>query len=381
MMPDQFLVKGNFHEGNFGDDALLVAVQLLLSKHSNRVVYDCECLAYTHDVASGLMVADQSSLFSSDYIVYGGGTQFFSFKSSATAEVTQPSVASRFLKLIFDPGRLVASVKARCRARKESELKRLAIGIGYGPFEDDLEEKKAAMDLAESMDFTWVRDDASEVFCREAGLDNYVRGADLCFSSEFLNYFRSDSPLILPANYSRPKKLGIIFRDWSHADISTSYATCMRVAQRCRALGWEVDFYVFSKGDKLTLKYLEESGEQPNVWDAATTSITEYSNQLASCDSILTQRFHGAVFAILLNIPFTVITLDPKLEMVGDLLGDDAKLSPQQSQEDYFMCVERTMREASEIKKELEAVLIEQQERSDSAAAALLEYLSAQSHG
>jgi len=155
----------------------------------------------------------------------------------------------------------------------------------------------------------------------------------------------------------------------------------MRVAQRCRALGWEVDFYVFSKGDKLTLKYLEESGEQPNVWDAATTSITEYSNQLASCDSILTQRFHGAVFAILLNIPYTVITLDPKLEMVGDLLGDDAKLSPQQSQEDYFMCVERTMREASEIKKELEAVLIEQQERSDSAAAALLEYLSAQSHG
>ena len=380
-MPDQFLVRGNFHEGNFGDDALLVAVQLLLSKHSNRVVYDCGCLAYTHDVASGLVVADKSSLFSSDYIVYGGGTQFFSFKSSVNTEVAQASVVSRFLKLIFNPRRLIASLKARCRARKENELKRLAIGIGYGPFGEDLEAKRAAMDLAARIDFNWVRDDSSEAFCREAGLDNYVRGADLCFSSAFLSYFRGDSSRLLSANNSRPKKLGIIFRDWSHADISSSYATCMRVAQRCRALGWEVAFYVFSKGDKLTLKYLEESGEQPNVWDAATTSITEYSNQLASCDSILTQRFHGAVFAILLNIPYTVITLDPKLEMVGDLLGDDAKLGPQQAEEDYFIRVERTIREASKIKKELEAVLIGQQERSDSATAALLEYLSAQSHG
>lgn len=378
MKANRFLVRGNFSEGNYGDDALLVVVQLLLSKRSECIVYDCDRLAYKQDIARNLTVADKSALFNSDYIVYGGGTQFFSFKdASAGTRSVQQSVISRLLKLLLNPVRMLASFQARYRARKEGTLKKIAIGIGFGPFEAESKEKSKAMGFAAKMDFIWVRDDVSEKFCKDAGVKNFVRGTDLCFTSEFLSYFRNGLREVEVAHNSQTKKLGIILRDWAHSDISESYTTCTDLASKCRGLGWDVIFYVFSTQDGQTLKHLRDCGELVNLWDAEEMSIVDYANELASCDSILTQRFHGAIFAILLNIPYSTITLEPKLQIVGDLLSSDAKLSPQQDLEDYFNRVLRTIDDSAEIKKRISEVLIDQQARSDMATEGLVKYLSA----
>lgn len=203
------LLRGNYAEANFGDDALLVAAYRLLARHALRIVVEGGA-AYRDDRLSGLgvRVPDHRRF---DAIVYGGGTQFFAFDHDTP--VTSVPFGRRILGKIARPTSVLGSIRARRRVRIESQTARLAIGFGIGPFPENSPSEAAAAKIVRTMALVWVRDRASETFCRRHGVETAVLSADLCFTSAFAEAVQPPAPTA-PSD-RRLLQVGIVLRDWA----------------------------------------------------------------------------------------------------------------------------------------------------------------------
>ena len=179
-LPSLASLRGNFHEGNFGDDALLLACASLLQGQVKHIQFERNVAYRDERVQDTLAAADEP--MQPDMIVYGGGTQFFSF--SASAPVVQHSLISRVARKLSSPTSLMASYRARTRAAQNRRISKIAIGIGVGPFENSVAAEQA-VGLLRQMELVWVRDASSEDFCRNNNIPNLVVSSDLCFTKAF----------------------------------------------------------------------------------------------------------------------------------------------------------------------------------------------------
>ena len=202
------LLRGNYAEGNFGDDALAIAAQHLVAPAASRILTD-GVVAYRDQRLDRMECRDKSDE-QFDAIVYGGGTQFFSFEHDPPAmPATQ---VQRVFKKLRQPLSLIDSYYARRRYWIESRTPQLAIGFGVGPFPEASPAEVAAASLLKRMQLVWVRDDASMAFCKLHGVENAVRSADLCFTSAFAEV--TQKPSSAPEQAGGRKQVGIILRDW-----------------------------------------------------------------------------------------------------------------------------------------------------------------------
>ena len=128
---NQIYLRGNFEEGNFGDDALLVANVLLARRYNFIVSLLGAPSPYADDrfVPNSALEAD---IRPPCLIQYGGGTQFFSLpRASSDGQAALTSItaghqawndrkptAARLALALRQPRRLIRSAQARLRRRQ-----------------------------------------------------------------------------------------------------------------------------------------------------------------------------------------------------------------------------------------------------------------------
>lgn len=318
------LLRGNYAEANFGDDALLLAAHCLMVRYADRILVDGS-VTY-RDSRLGRLEERTRNQRCFDAIIYGGGTQFFAFDHDAPPK--RDSIGRRILGKIVHPARVFESIRARHRVWIEAQAPRLAIGFGIGPFPKNSPVEAAVARIVRAMDLVWVRDAASEDFCRRHGVDTAIRSADLCFTRAFAEAVTPPTQLV--RSEGSPRRVGIVLRDWKALD-NRFFDIAIEVARRLRQRHVTVIFFSFSPEDHRLRAMMLNHGETMVNWGDDNCPLETFWAKLAWTDLIVTARFHGAVFALLSETPFLAITIEPKLTLLQDWApaAHDLTVSPE----------------------------------------------------
>lgn len=368
-LPSLASLRGNFHEGNFGDDALLLACSSLLQGQVKRIQFERN-VAYRDERMQETLAADDVPT-QPDMIIYGGGTQFFSFSAPAA----QHSLISRVVRKLSSPTSLMASYRARAMIAQNRRISKIAIGIGVGPFENSVAAQQA-VGLLRQMELVWVRDASSEDFCRNNNIPNIVASSDLCFTEAFTHITKP--PLDSRLAEDRPRKIGIILRDWPALD-ADFFQQQVALARKLRASGHEVRFLGLSKHDDRYQAEMAALGEIVNVWDSKSERLEDFWAVIAKQDLVVTSRFHGAIFALLSATPFIAIEIEPKLRNLRDMvpeLGAFA-IAPSTTVDAMCQAVESILGRRESVLPALDRALSEQCSRARVGEEALKTYFEA----
>ncbi|MDY3122945.1 MAG: polysaccharide pyruvyl transferase family protein [[Actinobacillus] rossii] len=299
-MNNNFNIVGAYGESNFGDDLLmLVFEQFFIEEFPNsKVNFIGEKNSYPNFL---LRSSSYNSKLESNILVYGGGTQFFSFRNM------NESILKKLVKFSLNPRLILHKLKSVHQERLCFPYVAF-LGFGIGPFNNDIKAIENARRSLESGSFVGVRDDTSFEFCREYNIEAFL-GADVVFSS----YFESFLYNIAKKERNRINKVGIIVRDWPH--INKEYID--KIVEFEKKTDFDTTFIIFSRDkDKSWISILKN---YPNkiVWDPMNISIKDFLEILNSFDCIISARYHGAIISALLGIPTICIEIEPKLEILS----------------------------------------------------------------
>lgn len=308
------VIRGGYGATNFGDDALMKVIydQFIIDKGSVTFssTYD-DYLKKLAPLASFIPFKETYHEF--DILIYGGGTQFFSFQR-------KPNIFKRFSNFINSKNK-TEKLKAILGAFKKSYIpekdifKKVALGVGVGPFlptADPVAETKA-MNLFKSFNFISVRDSYSNKKMQEWGIKNYHYLTDICYVSNHSEFLKNNSATI--------KKIGIIVRDWYHTKEGDSYKSeLLNSSQILRDQGYSLQYIIFAeKRDPNWLSTLKSKKEDLLIWEPDSISVDEFINKLSGFDLLITARYHGAVYSSLLGIPFLSIAVEQKLKLINEV--------------------------------------------------------------
>lgn len=320
-------IKGSYGLGNFGDDALMVAAFEIIKRVflSESIVFLCRDASYIQRIMPDAIVISPKSRYGNvaDMIIYGGGTQFYSFPLTR-----QEGILNRIMLNILRPVGLAQKVLSKVKEGLLSERssRMAAIGIGLGPFVENCKQMRRTKELFAHMDYVAVRDIDSYDLCKKWGCNNVSLCSDLCYLPDLWKAYAPDSRIHNMTGEIR--KIGVIPRDWPHTCEGDSYAfPLFQVVDELRSTGKEVEFISFARrSDSEWAKRLKDKDEQFKAWNPEKCTISEFMELLSGYDAFITARYHGAVFASILGKPAVCIEVEQKLRLVSDLFGDGARL-------------------------------------------------------
>lgn len=358
--PRLIALRGNYHEANFGDDALLLAAHALLEGPGREIVVD-GVVAYRDERLAGLRsrVAERER---ADLIVYGGGTQFFDFGCPGEADAVRPvTLSRRILRKLANPNEFLVGLRSRRRFRRDRQTPTIGIGLGIGPFALGVTVAKAAVaELVRRMKMVWVRDAASTAFCRQHGVETSVAGADLCFTDAFSRAVRFAQTPLPRADGASPR-VGIVLRDWP--DLGPDFfERIIEVARGLRSRGIVVRFLSFAPSDRAYLNALSVAGEEVLAWHAGYGPIETFWEEIAAHDLLVTSRFHGGIFALLSGRPFLALNIEPKLASLAAMVPEltNLLLPPEASADEVVQHILTALPAAEDAKPALIAALARQ---------------------
>ena len=319
-------IRGGYGYGNFGDDALMAAVHGIATQlcPAREVGYLCQRASYLPALLPDAEILDlrTEDRLSARMLLFGGGTQFYSFPLTAGRN---RGFARRAVGILKEPRLLPFKIARRIMRNHQKESPDqvdyvAALGVGLGPFAGLSSVQTQAKDMFAGMTYVSVRDVRSYEMCREWGVRNLHHHTDLCFWPGFQATCAPDAIL---AKDPSIRRVGIVVRDWPHDERGDSYhQSLLAVADRLSRTGKAVDFVLFAgRHDRGWLRRLEATGFHVALWNPEIDSIQGFTRGLASYDLFITARYHGAVFATLLGRPSICIEVEPKLSLFADVLG------------------------------------------------------------
>lgn len=349
-MEKKVVIKGAYGDANFGDDALMCTIENFFV--SEKLGVDTVFCGTTSDYCerllqkSGYVDISKNKMPTADVLIYGGGTQFFLFDSNKGSFYLK-----FFLRLLkSDPKLLLLKVKTKLSGKRMVPAEKyVGLGLGLGPFNPENDRIEYIKSLVRQMDLLFVRDATSLSYCKDWGYDA-DEGADICFS-RFMNYRKPvrKNGVSLHAKVRR-RKIGVIVRDWKYENGGNGYQKALlKMIDEHQNSDYEFTFIIFSLGDVNWKKLLTE-GKYPYLeWDPSSGQITEFMDTLDGFDGFITARYHGGVFASVLNKPAVCIGIDPKLNiLVEQIKGfrlwdkpyseDDLKQAMEVFDNDNFDC-------------------------------------------
>ncbi len=319
-MEKRIVIKGAYGDANFGDDALMCTIEnFFVSEDLGLNTVFC---GTTSDYCgrllqkSGYIDISKNKMPAADVLIYGGGTQFFLFDSNKGSFYLK-----FFLKLLkSDPKLLLLKVKTKISGKRTVPAEKyVGLGLGLGPFNPENNRIEYIKSLVRQMDLLFVRDPTSLSYCKDWGCHDADEGADVCFS-RFMNY---DKPVRINGAdlHIGPKrrKIGVIVRDWKYENGGNGYQkVLLKMIDELKNSDYEFTFIVFSVRDSNWKKLLDE-GMYPYVeWDPSTGQIAGFMDTLDGFDGFITARYHGGVFASVLNKPAVCIGIEPKLSILAE---------------------------------------------------------------
>jgi len=317
-------IKGAYGLENFGDDTLMVAVYKIGRKifPSSSFELICKDANYISTLIPGVKVVSPEDMHSNypDLIIYGGGTQFYSFPISASTNAK--ILFKKIIRNARNPLPYCHRLFRKIATGKSVNKQIVAFGLGLGPFNDNSSKMQNAKKLLADMLYVAVRDVNSYKLCKEWECKNVNLRSDLCYLPELWDvHVKKDKA-------GKVQRIGIIPRDWPHTEEGNSYASSLfKVVEQMRSDGKDVEFISFcGRYDTNWGQYLKERNEKFIQWDPQKYSISEFLNLLSRFDVFITARYHGAIFASILGKPAICIEVEQKLQLVADLLGYGARL-------------------------------------------------------
>ena len=331
---NKVVIKGGYGLGNFGDDALMVAAYEFTKRtHGAESVSfmcnDADYLSRLLGVETATIMPAQLGHIGADFLIYGGGTQFYSFigTSAKRKRRIDKGLFNSLVPYLLSPKKLARKIAKKITGSQLAVSKNstAALGIGVGPFIEDCEKEKKVRALFLKMNYVAVRDRFSYELCSKWGVENLFLRADLCYLSNLWTSALARS--CDEDNSRRISNVGVIVRDWMHTFQGGAYGkSLMQLVEELRSEGKNVQFISFSRRDRDWTQRLIAEGEQLLAWDPQSHTIPEFLEILSGFDVYITARFHGAVFASLLNRPVICIEVEVKLRLVSDLFGHGSRL-------------------------------------------------------
>lgn len=323
-------IRGAYGLGNFGDDALMYAACTIAEDvfKPKCIVFLCRASGYIHGIVPEARVVESASECPGvvDIVLYGGGTQFYSFPLTArTSAMVSARKCRRVVEHpVFAMKTAYRKIRGLCGRGQRPRI--VALGIGVGPFEIKCPEMVNTQSVFRGMDYIFVRDVDSFELCKRWGCANVTLGADLCYFPGLWDVQSGSVSDCCGVNSVR--RIGVIPRDWPHTEKGNAYVQpLLHVVQQLRLAGREVEYVFFSqRSEQEWAKRLRDRNEVATTWVPDTSTLSDFLRMLSRYDVLITARYHGAVFASLLGKPVVCIDVEEKLRLVSELLLKGARL-------------------------------------------------------
>ena len=351
-------VRGNFAEGNFGDDALLDASIAMVRASGLEAVLVGPSTPYC-GLSEELPSIAEINPSDAVAILFGGGTQFFTLPQfDSEALLRTPSLAARFLRAALEPGGFLKRLAARRHMRRIAAVPHAAVGLGIGHFApEDVSNEAQVAGLLRRMTFLWVRDQTSLEFCARHDLTQAMAGPDLCFSQAMSQSLALDKCAQGPCGNG----LGIILR--SHPCLDAQFESQIReVVVARRTQGDRVELISLAPQADDMQRLARELDVTLINWEPKRETIADFTRKLASYEILLTARFHGAIFGILTGTPCVTIAIDDKLAGIARRHPDIGMLSvpPHAPATEYLSALAQTQARSEVMRAAMaEAVVVE----------------------
>jgi polysaccharide pyruvyl transferase WcaK-like protein len=333
------VLRGNYGAANLGDDALAVAACHVVGRRFplDAIALTCRDSSYIDLLVPGVVPVDRAFAGArAELLVFGGGTQFYSFPLTARGRRVPPSGSGAWLA--WQASRIREWCSRRLPGQANHFGHACALGVGVGPFVPGSSKERAARRALRSMEFVAVRDAVSLAQCESWNVRSPLLRTDLCFLPGL--WARRDAP----APDAGSKSIGVVVRDWPHDTVGSQYMAPLRSAVRAlRADGLNVTYILFSTDDVEWRRTLSGDGEDVLSWDPRTSTIEAFLSRLAAFDALISARYHGVVFATLLAKPVICIEIEQKLRAAATALADNCVLWPQPFRESALLALSRDM--------------------------------------
>lgn len=302
-------IKGAYGETNFGDDLLMCVFENFFSTQFSNAKLNF--VGEEEEYTSKLLSTSEYGVsnFNPNIIVYGGGTQFFSF--SEPKKITR---LEKIFKVLKEPKIFLNKFISQGKRTETPDVPTVFLGFGIGPFYVEgpiIQKAKTALINAA---FVGVRDEVSYKYCENWGIDACL-GADVVFSSYF------HLPKLPEIKNVRKKRIGIIVRDWNWESTGASYIESLKKVYTENHSDYDFQFIVFAPlKDK---KWMESiAWSEMLIWDPEKFTIDEFLSSLNQFDAFISARYHGAIIASLLNKPVICIEIEDKLKILTNQLKE-----------------------------------------------------------
>lgn len=309
------LLKGYYGQENLGDEAILAAMLLQLTKRNIGAVVSAgphrslfpEVFAIcgtSAEVVNEDFWSELRTLPNVDALVVGGGGLF------PRGRIGLP-LRLLVLSLLF----------------AMSGKPTFIVGVGVNPIRHGLTKFVWRL-LATVTKGIAVRDNASFNVVEEAvgatlAGSKLVRSADTVFSIDPETFGRSTPDVTA-------KRLAIVLaRPWNAQEHASAegkrrFATLTegirRIAREVTSRGWHIDLVPFYSNADLKFAHEIIGDGLDNVHIVDDQTIRGRLSVLRSCSAVLTMRFHGLVFGALFDKPVAVIAYDHKMTELADEL-------------------------------------------------------------
>ncbi|MEM5551704.1 polysaccharide pyruvyl transferase family protein [Pseudoalteromonas neustonica] len=299
------VLKGYYGKGNFGDDLLAkVLVEYLEQEYNADVYCDVDLASYSEKLFPNVIHLPNETGMTYDLLLLGGGTQFFNFGTYAGINV----IKYWYKKYILNPKNFFS--RFFNKKYNFSCTKKIALGIGIGPFYNAKSKESAIINLL-NYDLVSVRDINSLEIIENSNLKKTHYCADICLTNK-VNLFNSDSGII---NDVHKFDFGVVLRDWDESnvrgdfneDIVKEFSNLVTTKRN------KVLFFVYSKQDVKLIKLLEKEKVDFVVWDPITTGLSDFVNLHKECKVIISSRYHGLITALKLHKPVVPLIIEPKI--------------------------------------------------------------------
>lgn len=326
------LVVGAYGVGNLGDDALLIsflkAIRQAVNDHEICVMILRPC-SYLGQWYPGIRFVPLQSgdRIRGKVLVYGGGTQFYSFRDSTPTKVGRILRASRYL---IHPLKLWKRLH-HCTYDFEHAI---GVSIGIGPFVQGSFPQKHADRKIKSCNWISVRDSASVDYCKKLGIENVDLYSDLCFARTLWDEHQTGEP-----RTGEMHRVGVVIRDWPHTHEGQSYfGKAKEAVRKLRQAEIEVRYISFARqADSQTLIDLSSSAEDILQWDPNQKTLREFIEELASFDLLISARAHGVIIGAAMGIPSIAIEVEPKLRLICERLSGGTRIWSQPFEPDELV--------------------------------------------
>jgi polysaccharide pyruvyl transferase WcaK-like protein len=254
---------------------------------------------------------DKIKKINTHFLLYGGGTQFFSFGGEHWRK--WKNRLKNIPRYACNPHKSLTKILKNTKSNKIRASKVCSISIGIGPFVTGSEEEKEAERSLKSCDWISVRDPVSFHWLENRNINGAFIHPDLGYAKELW----LDRPIRIKKKSERIKKIGIVIRWWPHSKEGMSYFVPLcQAVKKLRSLGLHVQFISFAyKYDAKVMYLLNKMGEKVLAWNPYKEMVASFAEKLMSFDLIITARAHGFVIASIHGIPSITIDLEPKLNI------------------------------------------------------------------